>query len=167
MKHIAASASALALWLAPAFAADMPLNPQPLPPIAEEAMDDMSELNPQPLPPVAEAMEASSDLNPQPLPPIEAAEAQAAMMAEVDARVRITNGTGAAIAELFSSRAGGGNWQPILAGGTVPPGASVTVNFENAARLCEFDLRAIFTDGTDQVVQNLDACTVGELTFTG
>lgn len=165
MKHSAAAATLLALFVSPALAADMPqeLNPQPLPPIAEDA----ARLNPQPLPPIAEeAMEVSGDLNPQPLPPIEAAE-PVVVIEEVDARVRITNGTGAPIAELFSARAGGGNWQPILGGRSVSPGASVTVDFENSANLCEFDLRAVFSDGTDQLVRDLDACTIGALTFTG
>ena len=44
---------------------EIALNPQPLPPVADEVADP---LNPQPLPPVAD--DVADPLNPQPLPPI-------------------------------------------------------------------------------------------------
>jgi len=44
---------------------EIALNPQPLPPVADDLVDP---LNPQPLPPVADDL--ADPLNPQPLPPI-------------------------------------------------------------------------------------------------
>jgi len=42
----------------------------------------------------------------------------------------------------------------------------VTVNFASESGECEFDLRAVFDDGTVQTVEQLDTCAVGELSFT-
>jgi hypothetical protein len=110
------------------------------------------------------------ELNPQPLPPIEAeadVSDEAATAEAADSRVRISNDTPVSIAELYASPAEGGGEADVLGGRSIEAGAAVTVDFANAGGECEFDLRAVFEDGTVQTVEALDACAVGEIAFAG
>jgi hypothetical protein len=171
MNQLSIFAVASAFFVTPVCAADLPmemsgLNPQPLPPIAEpmgEPAEAMAAESAEPMAAPAEAMAAES-AEPMAAEPVDAAPA----MAEApDSRVRITNTTGESLVELYTSRAGARNWQTdVLGGRQVAPGAAVTVNFANGAGICEFDVRAVFGDGVEQVVEGLDACAVGEINFS-
>jgi len=84
-----------------------------------------------------------------------------------DRRVRITNGTSQSMTALHSARPGTNGWTPdILAGRRVAAGGAVTVNFRNSAGRCDFDVRAVFTNGTEQVIRNINVCEVGEMNYT-
>ena len=107
-----------------------------------------------------------SELNPQPLPPLEAVSDEALPEEETDSRVRITNETESDLLELYASPPGASNGQDVLGGASVSAGEAVTVDFGNESGQCEFDLRAVFDNGTEQAVDQLDACAVGGLSFT-
>lgn len=83
-----------------------------------------------------------------------------------DRRVKINNGAKQAIVHLYSWRVGSKRSNTdILQGRRISPGSSVTINFANSAGACEFNLRAVFANGTEQPTDDLDVCQVGELNY--
>lgn len=41
---------------------------------------------------------------------------------------------------------------------SLAPGASVAISFDNPDNACAWDIKAVFEDGTEQYLENLDLC---------
>jgi hypothetical protein len=82
-----------------------------------------------------------------------------------DKRVKITNTTHQPIVAFHSRRSGGAWTSNVLAGRSIRPGGSLTINF-GAFDSCRFDIRAVFANGREEVGRNLDVCRVGSLKYS-
>lgn len=83
-----------------------------------------------------------------------------------DRHVTIVNNTNVAIREFYGSNAGADTWQEdILGSNVLPAGSSVNINFDDGSGYCTFDFKAVFTDGSSLVDQNVDVCTTSTVTF--
>ncbi|MBC2834273.1 hypothetical protein [Paragemmobacter straminiformis] len=90
----------------------------------------------------------------------------AAPVAAQDAVFDVVNATGFGIVGFYGSADGDVSWEENLLGGqTLAPGASLSVNFDNGSGNCVFDLRAVFDDGDETVVQDVDVCTQKSVTL--
>lgn len=78
----------------------------------------------------------------------------------------LNNATSFGVVEFYGSADGDVSWEEnILAGQTLAPGASLSVNFDNGSGVCVYDLRAVFDDGDESVVQDVDVCTEKSVTL--
>lgn len=83
-----------------------------------------------------------------------------------DRHVTIVNNTNSSIREFYGSNAGTETWQEdILGSDVLPPGSSVSINFDDGSGYCTFDFKAVFNDGTSLVDRNVDVCTTSTVTF--
>jgi len=90
--------------------------------------------------------------------------APAAMAA--DRVVAITNTTSAPIIELYGSNSGTSDWEEDLLGEDVlGAGDTIRVNFDDGTGYCKFDFKAVYEDGTEAVLSDVNVCEVGVLTI--
>lgn len=83
-----------------------------------------------------------------------------------DRHVTIVNNTNTSIREFYGSNAGADTWQEdILGSDVLPAGSSVSINFDDGSGYCNFDFKAVFSDGTSLVDSNVDVCTTSTVTF--
>lgn len=83
-----------------------------------------------------------------------------------DRRVEIVNNTGYTITNFYGSNTGSNSWEEdILGKGTIPPGESTVINFDDASGYCMFDFKAVFEDGDEIVDEKIDVCTIGTFTY--
>lgn len=90
----------------------------------------------------------------------------AAPVAAQEAVFNLVNDTGFGIVEFYGSADGDVSWEEnILGGQTLATGTSLSVNFDNGSGVCVYDLRAVFDDGDESVVQDVDVCTQKSVTL--
>lgn len=83
-----------------------------------------------------------------------------------DRRVTIINETSFDIVKFQGSNVGTDNWEEnIFDGSYLPPGASVSVNFDDGSGYCKFDFRAEFSDGEVLVKNGIDVCKLGHFRY--
>ncbi len=100
-----------------------------------------------PLPVVGSAAEANA---PSPAPPCRDGK---------NRRVRMVNATSYTIERMYGSNVGARSWQEDVLGESVlRPGNSVVVNWDDGSCYCEFDFRAVFTDGDKAEKRGVDVC---------
>ncbi len=83
-----------------------------------------------------------------------------------DAVFTVNNATGFGITAFYGAADGDVSWEENLLGGqTLGSGASLSVDFDNGSGNCVFDLRAVFDDGDETVMQDVDVCAEKSVTF--
>ncbi len=83
-----------------------------------------------------------------------------------DRRVTIINNTNVSMREFYGSNAGSGSWEEDILGTSVlPSGSSVSINFDDGSGYCNFDFKAVFSDGSSLVDNNVDVCTTSTVEF--
>jgi hypothetical protein len=84
-----------------------------------------------------------------------------------DRHVVIHNDTGYTLYHFYSTNSGSTKWgSDILGSSTLPDGAAVRMNFDNAYGYCEFDFRAVFEDGSELQRANINVCEIGDYYYT-
>ena len=87
--------------------------------------------------------------------------------AAVDRHLTIHNNTGMTMTNFYSTNSGASRWgSDILGSSTLPSGTSLRLNFDNNKGYCEFDFRAVFSDGTVLQRANVDVCATGDYYYT-
>jgi hypothetical protein len=81
-----------------------------------------------------------------------------------DRTVRIVNGTGATLVQLYGT-SGGGWGSNRLRGGAIPPGGASTVNFDDGSGQCRFNVKAVFANGSEMQNNNIDVCQTRSFQF--
>ena len=105
-----------------------------------------------------------------PLPTIGAAQAKPATRGCSDGknrRVRMVNATSYTIERLYGSNVNVHTWQEdVLGDGVLRPGNSVVVNWDDGSCLCEFDIKAVYSDGDTSIKSAIDVCKLTSFRFT-
>lgn len=85
----------------------------------------------------------------------------------IDRSVTVVNNSGTTITRFFGSNSGRSSWEEdILGNGVIPPGGSVTINFNDGTGACSFDFKAVFADGSSVVEAGVDVCRVSVVTVS-
>lgn len=104
-----------------------------------------------------------------PLPTLGAAQARPVAKGCGDGknrRVRILNATSYSIQRLYGSNVGARSWQEdVLGDAVLRPGNSVTVNWDDGSCYCEFDIKAVYSDGDTSVKSGIDVCRLETFRF--
>jgi hypothetical protein len=80
--------------------------------------------------------------------------------------VTIVNETGFTMTNFYASNTGEGTWQEdILGDDTLPSGAQVSINFDDATGYCMFDFKAVFDDGDELIREEVNVCEIGTFTY--
>lgn len=83
-----------------------------------------------------------------------------------DKNVLIQNNTGRTIYRFYGSPVNVNNWEEdILGANVLPSGSSVNVNFADGRTICNYDMRAEYTDGSAIVKRNINVCRVSSVSF--
>lgn len=84
-----------------------------------------------------------------------------------DRNVTIVNKSKTVMVAFYASNVGASDWEEdILGQDILKPGQSVKINMNDGTGYCRFDLKAEFDDGSEAIDENVDICTIGEVTFT-
>lgn len=84
-----------------------------------------------------------------------------------DRNVTIINKSKTVMVAFYASNVGASDWEEdILGQDILKPGQSVKINMNDGTGYCRFDLKAEFDDGSEAIDENVDICTIGEVTFT-
>jgi hypothetical protein len=80
--------------------------------------------------------------------------------------VLIMNNTGSTIWRFYGSPVNVNGWEEdILGSNILPAGRSFNVNFSDGRRICNYDMRAEFQDGTALIKHNINVCAVSKVAF--
>lgn len=80
--------------------------------------------------------------------------------------VVIQKNTGRTIWRFYGSPVNVGSWEEdILGTNVLPSGRSVNINFSDGRRICNFDMKAEFQDGSSIVKNNINVCRVSTVSF--
>ncbi len=91
----------------------------------------------------------------------------AAQAQSYDRHVRIHNDTGLTLYRFYSTNSGAKRWgSDVMGASTLPSGRSMRLNFANAKGYCNFDFRAVFTDGTILQRANVNVCETSDYYYT-
>lgn len=104
-----------------------------------------------------------------PLPAIGAAQAKPARGCNdgKNRRVRMVNATSYTIERLYGSNVNVRTWQEdVLGDAVLRPGNSVVVNWDDGSCLCEFDIKAVYSDGDTSIKSAIDVCRLTSFRFT-
>lgn len=81
-------------------------------------------------------------------------------------RVRIHNNTDITLYRFFSTNSGAENWgSDVMGASTLPPGAAMTLNFDNSLGYCVFDFRAVFEGGQELTRSGVNVCEVSDYAY--
>lgn len=84
-----------------------------------------------------------------------------------DRNVRIYNNTSVTLYRFYSTNSGSDRWgNDVMGSSTLPPGASMRLNFDNQYGYCEFDFQAEFADGSVLRRDRVNVCEIGEYYYT-
>ena len=84
-----------------------------------------------------------------------------------DRNVRIHNDTGVTLYRFYSTNSGSDRWgNDVMGSSTLPPGASMRLNFDNQYGYCEFDFQAEFADGSVLRRDRVNVCEIGDYYYT-
>jgi hypothetical protein len=83
-----------------------------------------------------------------------------------DRNVDLINKASKSIKGLYASRVSVNSWQEnIVKGDPIKPGETQTVDVDDGSGACKFDFKAVFTDGSEAVNENVDVCQVTSITY--
>ncbi|MFC3180849.1 hypothetical protein [Cypionkella sinensis] len=87
--------------------------------------------------------------------------------AAYDRTVRIHNNTGLTLVKFQSTNSGAKRWgSDVMGASTLPTGGSMKLHFDNAEGYCEFDFKAVFSDGTVLQKARVNVCQTGDYYYT-
>lgn len=92
--------------------------------------------------------------------------ASAPALAE-DLDFTLANDTGSVLSEFYASPSDVGEWEEdILGSDVLGPGESVDITIADGRTQCEYDLRFVFDDGSETIVEAEDICETGSYPIT-
>jgi len=92
--------------------------------------------------------------------------ASAPALAE-DLEFTLTNDTGSVIVEFYASPSDVDAWEEDILGSSVlGAGESATVTIADGRTQCEYDMKFVWDDGSETVVEAEDLCETGSYTIT-
>lgn len=81
-------------------------------------------------------------------------------------RVRMVNATSYTIERMYGSNVGRRSWEEdVLGEGVLRPGNSVVVNWDDGSCYCEFDFKAVYSDGDTSTKRGVDVCRLETFRF--
>ena len=81
-------------------------------------------------------------------------------------RVRMINATSYTIQRLYGSNESRTTWEEDVLGDSVlRPGNSVVVNWDDGSCYCEFDFKAVYSDGDTSEKRGIDVCRLASFRF--
>lgn len=84
-----------------------------------------------------------------------------------DLEFTLSNETESVLAEFYASPADVGEWEEdILGADVLGSGESVEIIIADGRTQCEYDLRFVFDDGSETIVEAEDICETGSFTLT-
>lgn len=84
-----------------------------------------------------------------------------------DQNFTLHNHTERTMKSLYVSPSGVGDWsEDILGQDILDDHTDLEVRFDRVTSQCEWDVRAVFADGSSEQVHDVDFCAVSEVTFT-
>lgn len=84
-----------------------------------------------------------------------------------DLELTLTNDTESVLAEFYASPADVGEWEEdILGEDVLGSGESVDITIADGRTQCEYDLRFVFDDGSETIVEAEDICETESFTLT-
>ena len=87
--------------------------------------------------------------------------------AAYDRTVRIHNDTGLTLVKFQSTNSGASHWgRDVMGSATLASGAAMKLHFDNAQGYCEFDFKAVFSDGTVLQKARVNVCETGDYYYT-
>lgn len=85
-----------------------------------------------------------------------------------DRRVKIVNDTNHTMVRFYASRASTDSWEEdILGSSTLDPGEAVRINIDDGSGACLYDFKAVFSDDTKTIREDINVCEIGTYTYTG
>ena len=76
--------------------------------------------------------------------------------------IKLVNGTSLPLTSVYISSAGSAAWiEDKLGSQVISPGKSVNVPVDRDN--CRYDIRAVFSDGSEKIVKGFDVCRSGEI----
>ncbi|MEL6573089.1 MAG: hypothetical protein AAFQ64_15600 [Pseudomonadota bacterium] len=86
--------------------------------------------------------------------------------ANLNRNVLVTNSSNKTLYSFYGSNVTRTTWEEDILGKTVlAAGDSVMIDFDDGSSECRFDFRAIFTDGSEVIENNVDTCTTVQYTL--
>ena len=81
--------------------------------------------------------------------------------------ITVINKSKTAMIAFYASNVGTSDWEEdILRTDILASGQSVKIDMNDGSGYCRFDLKAEFEDGSEALDENVDVCTMREITFT-
>ncbi len=77
-----------------------------------------------------------------------------------DLHITIKNNTSTDLTELYVSHVGTNSWEESILPEAAEPGASQPVDIEDGRTTCEYDIKAVFSDGGTAEFRNQNLCEV-------
>lgn len=85
-----------------------------------------------------------------------------------DKHIDIVNKSRREITGLYAADAGSDKWDNDFLGWNVlPPGYHVRINLDDGDGHCRFDLKVGFSDGSTEILRDLNVCLVGKFAVKG
>jgi hypothetical protein len=81
-----------------------------------------------------------------------------------DLEITVKNATSTQLTELYVSHVGTNSWEENILNGTVDPGEDLAVSIADGRATCEYDIKAVFSDGGKAEFRNQNLCET--TTFT-
>lgn len=80
--------------------------------------------------------------------------------------VQIVNNTSHTMVQFFASNTGTNSWEEDMLGSSVlPAGQSVDANIDDGTGYCRYDMKAVFDDGSEQIIPRVNVCAVAVAEF--
>jgi hypothetical protein len=96
-----------------------------------------------------------------------AALAAAPASAQQDRHVKIINETQHELREFYASNTNVDDWlQDRLGDGTLDVGESITLDITDGSDACNFDFKAVFAEGGEEIGNNLNVCQISTYRYT-
>ena len=81
-------------------------------------------------------------------------------------KVDIINDTGKTMVEFYASNTGTKDWEEdILGRDTLEPGEEFEADINDGTGACVFDFKAVFSDGSSRVREDVDVCKISKFTY--
>ena len=75
-----------------------------------------------------------------------------------DLHITVKNNTSTDMTELYVSHVGTNSWEENILPESAEPGASQPVDIEDGRSTCEYDIKAVFSDGGHAEFRNQNLC---------
>lgn len=75
-----------------------------------------------------------------------------------DLEITVKNNTSTDLTELYVSHVGTNSWEENILSGTVDPGEDLAVTIADGRSTCEYDIKAVFSDGGKAEFRNQNLC---------